>query len=89
MLELRAGSTINGAVLNAAPGNNTLRLGGSTNSSFDTSLLGGGFNAFNAVEKTGTSTWTLTGTTGAATPWTITAGTLALSSGADISSSSR
>ncbi len=88
VLELRAGSTINGAVLNAAPGNNTLRLGGSTNSSFDTSLLGGGFNAFNAVEKTGTSTWTLTGTTGAATPWTITAGTLALSSGADISSSS-
>ena len=51
-------------------------------------MLGAGFNAFNAVEKTGTSTWTLTGTTGAATPWTITAGTLALSRGADISSSS-
>ena len=82
VLELRAGSIINGAVLNGALGNNTLRLGGSTNSSFDTSVLGGGFNAFNAFEKTGGSAWTLTGqpVSGQATPWTISQGTLAISS---------
>src|SRR5262249_38321923 len=88
VLELRLGSTINGAVLNGALGNNTLKLGGSSNSSFDTTVLGAGFNAFNAFEKTGTSTWTLSGTPSQATPWTISQGTLAISSDSNLGNAS-
>ena len=80
VLELRAGSTITGNVL-AFSSADTLRLGGSANSSFDASTIGSvaQYRSFGQFEKTGTSTWTLTGATSALTPWTISAGTLAVS----------
>ncbi|WP_322015268.1 autotransporter outer membrane beta-barrel domain-containing protein [Paraburkholderia sp. J12] len=79
-LELQAGSTIVGTV-DANTGTNTLILGGSADSSFDTSLIGGSaqYQGFAAYYKTGASTWTLTNTTTALTPWTLYAGTLVAS----------
>jgi uncharacterized protein with beta-barrel porin domain len=78
ILELQAGSTITGNVVGT--GTDTFRLGGSTNSSFDTSLIGAAaqYQGFGVFNKTGTSTWTLTGTAGQATPWIITGGTLVI-----------
>ena len=51
------------------------------NEAFDVSTIGVQYRNFAAFEKTGGSIWTLTGTPdpGAATPWTITQGTLAIS----------
>src|SRR5699024_11149212 len=48
----------------------------------DVGNIGSGkqYQGFNAFEKTGTSTWTLTGTTGAGTPWTLKKGTLSIAS---------
>ncbi|MET0544350.1 MAG: autotransporter domain-containing protein [Variovorax sp.] len=85
-LELRQGSVINGNV-NATTGTNTLALGGATASTFDTTLIGPAaqYRGFTGYEKLGTSTWTLTGTPSAATtPWTIRAGTLAISDDASL-----
>jgi autotransporter-associated beta strand protein len=78
VLELRAGSNIIGNV--AATGSDTLRLGGTTNSSFDASAIGSGYQGFDNFEKTGSSTWTLTGSASGATPWTIKQGTLSITS---------
>ena len=75
-LEIRAGSTINGNV--GGSGTNTLKLGGTTNSTFDLSRLGGQFSGFSGFEKTGSSTWTVNGTTGASTAWNVSGGTLNL-----------
>ena len=77
-LELRAGSTISGNVVGT--GSDTFRLGGSTHASFDVSLIGASaqYQGFSTFEKTGTSTWTLTGANTTATPWTINAGALAV-----------
>nr|WP_301293839.1 autotransporter domain-containing protein [Nitrobacter winogradskyi] len=77
VLELRAGSTITGNVV-AFSAADTLRLGGADNSSFDVSQIGPGaqYRGFGSLVKTGTGTWALTGTSSAATPWTISAGTL-------------
>ncbi|MBV9457255.1 MAG: autotransporter domain-containing protein [Bradyrhizobium sp.] len=77
VLELQAGSAITGNV--SGTGNDTFRLGGATDSSFAVSGIGTQYAGFNSFVKTGTSTWTLTGTTGAVTPWTINQGTLAIS----------
>ena len=79
VLELRAGSTITGNVV-AFSAADTLRLGGGANASLDVGLIGSAarFRNFGQFEKSGTSTWTLTGTPGQATPWTITQGTLAV-----------
>lgn len=82
-LELRSGYSFGYGGIDAAEvrgGTGTLALGGNTDSSFDTQLIGLGFKNFSAFEKTGTSTWTLTGTTAELTPWTISEGTLAISS---------
>ncbi|HEX7324397.1 MAG TPA: autotransporter-associated beta strand repeat-containing protein [Rhodanobacteraceae bacterium] len=91
-LELVAGhpGTFNGAiVVTRAAGDaaDTLDLGGDTGSdSFDVAQLssGGTFDGFNAEAKSGGSTWTLTGTTAAVTPWEIGGGTLSVSSDANL-----
>ena len=56
-------------------------LGGSADSSLDVSTIGAAarYRGFGHFEKTGTSTWTLTGSTSVLTSWTISAGTLAVS----------
>jgi hypothetical protein len=79
ILELRAGSTITGNVV-AFSTADTLRLGGTTNASFDVSQIGATaqYQGFGIFQKTGGSTWTLTGTNTAALAWTINAGTLAV-----------
>lgn len=65
-LELRAGSTIIGNVV-AGGGDDTLVLGGDTSpgSSFDLGEIGTKYTGFETVSKTGSSTWTMTGTAGA------------------------
>ncbi len=76
-LQLQSGSTITGNVV-AFSTADTLALGGSANASFNVSNIGPSaqYQGFGNYEKTGTSTWTLTGTTTAVTPWTINQGTL-------------
>lgn len=81
LLELQSGFAITGnaAAFSAA---DTLRLGGAANATFGVSDIGAvaQYRGFGGFEKTGGSTWTLTGTTTAVTPWAINAGTLAVSS---------
>jgi outer membrane autotransporter protein len=76
-LEIRAGSTINGNVI-AFSTADTLKLGGSTDATFDVSALGetAQYRGFGNFEKTGTSTWTLTGTTDYSGNTTVAEGTL-------------
>ncbi|MBF9233063.1 autotransporter outer membrane beta-barrel domain-containing protein [Microvirga alba] len=79
-LELQAGSSITGnAVVQSGTG--VLALGGAANSSFNVSALqpGSQYQGFTSLEKAGTSTWTLTGATTKATPWTLSEGTLSVS----------
>lgn len=80
VLEIQAGSVITGNVVGT--GTDTFRLGGATDSTFDVSSIGPSaqYQGFSTFVKTGTSTWTLTGTTTAATPWSINQGTLEVSS---------
>jgi outer membrane autotransporter protein len=81
-LELQAGSNIVGNVVaDATQRTNTLNLGGSANVSFDVSSIGNTaqYRNFNLFGKLGTSTWTLTNTTTAVTPWTLTDGVLQIS----------
>ena len=79
-LEIQGGSTINGDVI-AFSAADTLKLGGDTNASFDVSQIGTAakYQGFGQYDKTGSSTWTLTGTTTAVTPWTLSAGVLKIS----------
>jgi len=76
-LELQAGSSITGNVV-AFSTADTFRLGGTTNASFDVSQIGSSaqYQGFGVFQKTGTSTWTLTGTNSTVMPWTVNAGTL-------------
>jgi autotransporter-associated beta strand protein len=76
-LVLQAGSTITGNVV-AFSSADTLRLGGTTNSSFDVSTIGPSaqYRGFGKFEKAGTSTWTLTGTNSFTGTTTINGGTL-------------
>lgn len=80
-LELQAGSNITGNVVAFGAGD-TLKLGGATDSTFDVSSIGAAaqYRNFGQYTKTGTSTWTLTGTTSAVTPWSLDEGTLAIGS---------
>jgi fibronectin-binding autotransporter adhesin len=80
-LELQSGYSITGNVV-AFSAADTLALGGSADTSFDVSTIGAGarYQNFGVFQKTGTSTWTLTSTTTAVTPWTISQGTLSVSS---------
>ena len=86
VLELRAGSIITGNVVGT--NSDTLRLGGTADSTFDVSALGTSlgsqYSGFSTFVKAGSSTWTLTGTTLAFTPWTIDQGTLAVSSDSNL-----
>jgi uncharacterized protein with beta-barrel porin domain len=90
-LTLLAGSTIIGNVQGSNFFGNvdTLVLGGSVSSTFDVSqigTLGSGaqYLDFSAFQKTGSSTWTLTGTTTATTNWAINGGTLSISSDSNL-----
>ena len=74
-LTLLPGSVINGNVLGGG-GNDTLALGGAGTGNFNVSNIGPAaqFRDFDVFTKTGTSTWTLTGT--GAQNWIIQQGTL-------------
>lgn len=80
--EHRAGGSVTGAVV--GDGDDLFRLGGDTDGSFDA----GSYQGFGSFEKTGVSVFTLTGTTSQVTPWTISAGTLAISSDAALGDTS-
>jgi outer membrane autotransporter protein len=82
-LELHAGSVIEGNVAANAGVTNTLILGGTANDVFDESSIGSAaqYQNFNVFQKTGTSTWALTGTATTATPWSIQQGTLQIGNG--------
>ncbi|RFB78184.1 autotransporter outer membrane beta-barrel domain-containing protein [Methylovirgula sp. 4M-Z18] len=90
-LTLGAGYSFTGKVVAVAGGSDVLALGGDTtpSASFDLSQIGpsGEFQNFASFQKTGNSTWTLTGTAGQVTPWTIVAGTLAISSDSNLGTS--
>ncbi|MDZ5696728.1 autotransporter domain-containing protein [Chelativorans sp. M5D2P16] len=90
-LELRDGYSFTGNVV-ANGASDTFALGGDTDPAnpFDVTDIGSGgqYQGFEAFEKTGTSTWTLTGTTTAVTPWTLIAGTLSVSSDGQLGDSS-
>jgi len=89
ILELQAGSTITGNVV-AFSSADTLRLGGSASASFDVSQIGAAaqYRNFGVFEKTGASTWTLTGSTTAVTPWTINQGMLVVSADSNLGAAS-
>lgn len=84
-LEIQSGSTIIGNV-DATVGTNTLILGGTADSSLDVSQVGAAaqYRGFAWFQKTGSSTWTLSNSTAAVTPWTISAGTLAVNADANL-----
>ncbi len=75
VLELQAGSVLTGNAV-AFSAADTLRLGGSSNATFDLSQIGGQYSGFGQFAKSGGSTWTLTGSNATAMPWTVNAGTL-------------
>ena len=79
VLELQAGYNIIGSVV-AFSTADALRLGGTSNASFDLSQIGASaqYQGFGNFQKTGSSTWTLTGTNAAALSWAINAGTLSV-----------
>ncbi|HZB90496.1 MAG TPA: autotransporter domain-containing protein, partial [Stellaceae bacterium] len=89
-LTLLAGSSITGNVVVESGATGSLILGGSSNASFDVSTIGASaqYQGFGAFQKTGSSTWTLTNSTSAVTPWTISAGTLNVSADAALGASS-
>ena len=88
-LQIQAGSTITGNVV-AFSTADTFALGGATNASFAVSQIGDSpqYQGFGIYLKTGTSTWTLTGTTTAVTRRTVNQGTLAVSADDDLGAAS-
>ncbi len=74
--ELQAGGTVSGNVVAVSGGNDTLRLGGSTNATFDTTLIGSTYQNFANLQKAGTSIWTLLNASTFTGPVNVTAGTL-------------
>lgn len=78
-LEIQATSVIDGTAV-AFSTVDTLRLGGVTDSSFDVAQVGGTakYRGFGRFEKSGVSTWTLSGANTALTPWTVSGGVLAV-----------
>ncbi|MGX1166230.1 outer membrane autotransporter protein [Bradyrhizobium sp. USDA 372] len=77
VFELRAGSSITGLV-QGGNGTDALRFGGAANSSFDLGTFGAAkqFREFESLEKTGSSTWTLTGSTTDTATMNVLAGNL-------------
>jgi fibronectin-binding autotransporter adhesin len=92
-LQLNQGWRFTGNVVGSSGTTNTLILGGDTtdlmsnaagtsvSTVFALSQTGTLFQGFTLFQKTGASTWALIGSTSAATPWTISAGTLQLGNG--------
>jgi len=82
-LTLQKGSVITGNVVASTTAStaNSLTLGGDDNASFDISTIGSQYQNFTVFNKTGASSWSLTGTGTVATPWTISSGTLQLGDG--------
>ena len=79
-LELRAGSDILGNVVGSLDSGavNALVLGGAGDASLDVSLIGTQYQNFNTFGKSGGGTWTLSGTSAAVMPWTVSGGTLSI-----------
>ncbi|WP_309085978.1 autotransporter outer membrane beta-barrel domain-containing protein, partial [Chelativorans sp.] len=86
LLELHNGGVITGDVL-AAGSADSFRLGGVEDGTFDVSLIGPSrqYRNFEYLQKTGGSTWTITGqATNQPAPWAIYDGTLMMSAGSDL-----
>jgi autotransporter-associated beta strand protein len=89
ILEVQPGSVIEGNVL--APSTNlsdTFRLGGEGEATFDMSEIGTKYSGFSRLEKTGTSTWTLTGTPTLTFGWSLLGGTLSVSNSNQLTNAS-
>ena len=86
-LELWSTSVITGKVA-AGGSNDTLAFGGSGNGTFNAGVIGAGaqYEGFERFEKTGASTWLLTGTPLGATPWTLSGGILSLAADGSLGS---
>lgn len=76
---LLSGSTVTGTVT-ANGASDRFILGGIVDGAFDVSTLGAGYNGFESFEKTGTSTWALSGTGTYTTGTTISGGTISAGS---------
>jgi autotransporter-associated beta strand protein len=83
-LTLAQGSVISGNVFGT--GGNTFQLGGTGAAIFDVSTLGFLYQGFGTFNKIDSSIWTLTGTPGQSTIWSINGGTLSVSSDANLGS---
>lgn len=89
VVELQSGYNFTGNVVVASGSDNALRLGGTTDGSFDVGTLvaslpssysgSARYYGFSAYQKTGTSTWTLTGTSTLGGTWTVYGGQLVVS----------
>ena len=83
LLELRATSVIVGNVVSVpTAASDTLVLGGDADGTFDATEIGSKYLGFSNYEKSGASTWSLTGGTTGVTPWVISDGALAVTSNA-------
>ncbi|RZL60821.1 MAG: autotransporter outer membrane beta-barrel domain-containing protein [Variovorax sp.] len=84
-VSVEAGYSFVGNVVASGPGH-TFGLGGSAQGTFDVSAIGATaqYQGFTNYAKTGSSTWTLTGSTAAVTPWSVTGGALAIASDASL-----
>ena len=83
-LILENGSSITGNVVAGSSdklelGGNSVADGGTGNGAFDVTTIGATqqYRNFGAFAKVGSSTWTLSGSNTGATPWSVSAGTLA------------
>ncbi|MGY6273175.1 autotransporter domain-containing protein [Achromobacter denitrificans] len=85
-LELRSGYQFAGAVRSTGNGN-VLALGGLDNGAFDMSQLGSAYLGFTDLEKTGTSSWSLSGTPVQAVNWTVREGVLQFDEAAQLGGS--
>lgn len=84
-LTITGTSVITGNVV-AFSGADRLALGGDIDKSFNVATIGASaqYRGFGIFEKTGASTWTLTGTTTALTHWTIREGILSIAQDASL-----
>ncbi|SKA38837.1 outer membrane autotransporter barrel domain-containing protein [Enhydrobacter aerosaccus] len=76
-LQLRAGSTVTGNVVDQT-GNGTFQLGGSSSSSLAVSTIGAAaqYQGFSTFQSVGSGTWTLTGTNNSTMSWAVNSGSL-------------
>jgi len=92
-LTITSSSVITGTVA-AFSAADTVGLGGSTNASFSLAQIGAAngatqYQGFGILQKSGTSTWTVTGTSGTPLAYQVTAGTLDLNGAAQTATSLR